>query len=661
MMKTRVIGLTAIIVLLSAVFALSYSAHSARVRQIRVGVPRELPPFAFKSEEKAGLRGFAVDLSALLLQGVDRSVVFIEGNPARLKELLLTGGVDFVIGITVSKKEESLYSAIQTDIVLARQYFVHSNCVTVTCHQDLPGKILAVVKGTDHLDVDRQREDITFLEVDSELEALEMVDSGRADVYIASSALAARYIIQKHGLKNIKQVGFPVESVPLCIAVRRENPELLTELSMEYGRILENREYEQIRDKWLGRGIQDPLLVNVKRILFLAACVLIATLALLMWNRTLRRRVDQVTSDLQTSERKYRHLIETSPEMICLTSEDGKIILANRLAMQSLGYTEEQIYTLTLCDLVLPGQRTEMERFTETLLTEGLARGEFIFLSKDCRTIYVETVATVIRDSGKNVACFFSRDITERKRLEDELIQSEKLATMGQMAAGLAHEINNPLGILLVNAQEALRRKCGDEEIRQSLEVIERNALRAGKIVENLLTYTRPSTFDPVPVDVVSAFEGALLMLRQSIRKKHITIEKHFPEEPVMLWGDENQIEQLLINLLLNSIEAVDQKGKITILVRQEPSVVPDQVAVEIMDDGIGILEENLPKIFDPFFTASKRKGFGLGLSIAKRIVVRHGGSITAKSQRGFGTQMSMIFPVRQNGGPLNGGQVTDR
>lgn len=645
--------------MLATVFALSFPvAGGQEARSIRVGIPSQLPPFSFVDEDSGGVRGFSVDLSILLVAGLDRKIAFVSGTPAELKEALRKGTVDLVSGLALGRQEEPTLSILETDIILERHYFANTRCVTVTCHRDLPGKTVAMEKASDHLDVDVTREDITFIEVGSPLDALRLVDTGGADVTIAYSDLSAQYLIQKHGLKNVKQVGFPVESLPLSVAVRRDNTELLKELSVAFGRILENRDYLGIRDKWLGKGIPlDPLAREMRKVLWVASGILFIAFVLLVWNRMLKRKVNQVTRYLQLSESKYRHLIESSPEMIFVVSEHGLIVLSNQLALQSLGYTEEEVHSLSLKDLVISDQRQEMQSFLDTVFEHGFAQGESVFVGKEGGVIHVETIATMLKEVEKGglQACCFTRDISERRRLEEELIQSEKLATMGQVAAGLAHEINNPLGILLANAQEALRGWLDRDTLRQSLEVIERNALRAGKIVEDLLSYTRPSGFNPVPVDLLVVIEEALFMLRPSLKRKHIKVERDVCETTMRFCGDVNQIEQLLINLILNSIEAVNEGGTIRIRTRHEPNSGAGRISIEVEDDGMGIPEEDLPKIFDPFFSASKKKGFGLGLSIAKRIVEKHGGAILAHSRKGCGTTMRMVFPVAHNGGCANG------
>jgi PAS domain S-box-containing protein len=551
-------------------------------KEVFVGIPRSLPPFSFIDQESGGVRGFCVDLAVL---------------------------------------------------------------------GDLPGKTVAVVRGSDHLDVDINNKDITFIEVNSPLEALQLVNSGVADAYIAYSALTAHYLIQKHELQNIKRVGVATETVSLSLAVRKDNPELLKELSVAFGRILEKGDLGLFREKWLGKGLQsDPWARYVKPVAFTSGLILTGVLVLLVWNRLLKKKVNEMTNDLRVSERKYRDLIESSPEMICLITEDGTIKLANQIALKSLGLRQEEIVQLKLCELVLAEQQQRMNDFVTNVFAKGVAQEEFVFQDKDGELINVETVATIVKaeDDSMTLACCFSRDISERRRLEDELVQSERLVTMGQMAAGIAHEINNPLGIILANAQDTLNSGLDREDTLRNLHSIERSALRAGKIIDNLLSFTRPTPFSRTAVDLLQLIDQSLFILKQHLKEKRIRIKEEVPNSPLTLLGDENQIQQLLLNLFLNSIEAIEQQGTITIRAREkvDGNSEPRRIHLEVEDTGKGIPEEELPKIFDPFFTSRKKRGFGLGLYISKTIVEKHNGTIVTSSNEGQGTLTTVELPI---------------
>ena len=270
--------------------------------------------------------------------------------------------------------------------------------------------------------------------------------------------------------------------------------------------------------------------------------------------------------------------------------------------------------------------------------------------TKTNTTTYLEISAQTIQHEAIDweMACFFCRDITQRKRLEEELIQSERMAVMGQMVAGLAHEINNPLGIILANTEEILYSNAALNEDRECLQAIERNAERAAEIIEKLLSFTRPGCSKKTFVDATQLVEEAIFFLRQKLKQNNIRIETDYETTPLMIYADENQFQQIVINFMLNSIEAMPDGGTLNASLTTNSKEEGRYLVILIKDNGPGIPNAELNKIFNPFFTARKRKGFGLGLFISKGIVENHHGSISAVSREGEGTTIRVELPLNQ-------------
>jgi len=589
-----------------------------------------------------------VDLAKLLAGNMGARVEFYPMSGSRLIKALRDGKIDLASVVVVNPETYKGLNLIETGIKVDRKFFVNNDCLTVTCYKDLPGHTIVVERGRKLTCVKPGDNNINFLQAGSQQEALAMVDSGKAHVYISDCSLTTLYVIQKAGFKNIKEIGVPIETVPLVLAVRAENPELLTAVSVALGKTMENKSYDIIHRKWLGRNIRyDAWNDYVKYILGAMALSGFVLLSLMFWNFMLKRKVQKVTEDLRRSEQKYRDLIESSPDMIYLISPDGRVKLVNRIALQHLEYTEAEIHGFRLQDLVVPDQQGDAISFVNAVFDKGFNTREFIFQARCGKKIHVETVATTITsfDGDEAMACCFSRDLTERKRLEEDLIQSDRLAIMGQMAAGIAHEINNPLGIILSNADDLLHNELDPKSIRESLQSIERNAIRAGKIIEDLLSFTRPSPPEKVPIDIIELIEESTLFLKQKIKQKRIVLKKELPQERVIVAGDENLIQQVLINLVLNSIQATQEGGAITIRVKVKGAGADKKVVIQIEDNGTGIAEEDLVRIFDPFFTSRRENGFGLGLFTSRIIVKKHNGTLKAESKVGEGTKMTVELP----------------
>jgi PAS domain S-box-containing protein len=641
-----------LILTVSLVLFFPMLANSKRV--LRVGVNCCLPPFSFIDHESNSIRGFSVDLVKLLAASLEARIKFFPMDSHELETRLSEGKIDLIIGDKIFGNPDLQF--LELPIKQDRKLFVNNCCITVTCVKDLSGHTVAIQKGSKLIHLIPNKEKIKFIGAETQERALQIVNSGEAEVYISPNSLSTIYVIQKNYFRNIKEVGMSIESIPLAISVRQDNTALLTELSVAFGKITENKSYDTIYRKWFGQDIPFAGLEKYIKIIFVAAGFFaIALLGFLIWNQMLKRKVRQVTYDLQLSEQRHKDLIEFSPEMIHLVAPDGKVMHANRMALQTFGYGNDEILALKFYDLVPQESRQEIANFIQSVFQEGRSSKEFSFLTKEGKRIDVEMNATIIKGVDTLLACCFSRDVTERKRLEAELMQSEHLAIMGEMAAGIAHEINNPLGIILANTEELLQQKSDQDGIRESLETIERNAIRAGKFIDDLLTFTRPAPPAKVRIDLLALIEESLSLCKQQLKQKGITVERQFPPKPVIFEGDDNQIQQLMVNLILNSIQAISGKGSIRIGVSRVWDNGAEKVHLEIADTGMGILEKDLPKIFDPFFTARKNKGFGLGLSISKRIVEKHNGTIRVDSKVGQGTIIYIDFPAYTLSGEATG------
>ncbi|MBW1999947.1 MAG: transporter substrate-binding domain-containing protein, partial [Deltaproteobacteria bacterium] len=633
-------GLPRVLLEVVLLFVLLAPSISFAKKTLRVGVLRYSPPFSFVDREPKVVRGFCVDLAKLLAGIMEAKINFYAMRDSRLIEALKKGRIDLISGIMVDPEVRGGFNLIETGMKVDRKFFVNNLCLTVTCYKDLPGHRVALEKGRKLPNTIIGDNSISLLEAKSQQEALALVNSGKAHVYVSNCSLTTLYIIQKAGFENIKEVGMPIKTVPLALAVRENNPELLTALSMALGKVMESKSYDAIHKKWFGRDIRYSAWNDyVRYILGIMGVSGLVLLASIFGNFMLKRKVQKVTEDLKRSEQKYRDLIESSPDMIHLISSDGRVKLVNRIALKHLGYTEAEIYTLMLQDLIAPEQQEAATSFVEGVFDRGFNNGEFVFQGKGGKKLHVEMVATIVTgfDGDDAMACCFSRDLTERKRLEEDLIQSDRLAVMGQMSAGIAHEINNPLGIILSNADYVLHNELDPKSIKESLQSIERNAIRAGKIIEDLLSFTRPSPPEKVPVDLRELIEESMLFLKQKIKQKRIILRKELPRERVIIPGDENLIQQVLINLVLNSVQATQEGGTITIRLKVKGTRADRGVVLEVQDNGCGIAEQDLSRIFDPFFTSRKEKGFGLGLFTSRIIVEKHHGTLRAESKLGKG------------------------
>jgi len=239
-----------------------------------------------------------------------------------------------------------------------------------------------------------------------------------------------------------------------------------------------------------------------------------------------------------------------------------------------------------------------------------------------------------------------SSDITERKYLEMQLVQASKMAALGELAGGLAHQLNNPLVGVQNFVQLLLSRMEDDDPNRNLAKTIERAGRECVKIIRNLLKFSRESRHDFADVDLNNVILDVLSLLEKHISLKGVKIEKTLGDDIALFQGNETQLAQVVMNIIQNGAQAIEEKGTVSITTRMNEERT--EATVEIRDTGRGISEEHLDRIFEPFFT-TRDEGTGLGLSVAYGIVKNHDGRISAESGVAGGTTFTVSFPVDKN------------
>ncbi len=248
------------------------------------------------------------------------------------------------------------------------------------------------------------------------------------------------------------------------------------------------------------------------------------------------------------------------------------------------------------------------------------------------------------KESGHALVMHY-RDVTEEKRLQQEVVQQEKMAAIGMLAGGVAHEINNPLGGILAFTQLLMREFQPGDAVRTDLEEIERAALRCKKIVQDLLDFSRSSPAEAKgPVALGNLIEKVLGFVKREFLSQNIQVTIDMPDTLPAVLGNANRLQQVVLNLLTNAVHAMPKGGTITLRGSHDPR--QSLVMLDIEDNGQGIKKEHLSKLFDPFFTTKKPgHGTGLGLSISYRIIRDHHGTIVVESQEGAGTRFRIGLP----------------
>jgi len=342
-------------------------------------------------------------------------------------------------------------------------------------------------------------------------------------------------------------------------------------------------------------------------------------------------------------ERGFRALVEHAPDAI-VVSREGIVLYANAAAARLLGHEFAEELIGKPMSFLEPREAETMRRRIQQIAETGgsLVPREYPARRKDGTWITAEIASTIIEFDGAPAVLAYARDVTERQRLRSQIAHADRLASLGMMAAGVAHEINNPLTFVGL-AAEMLGRRVPESEAALVRDV--RSGIdRIAAIVRDLKFFGRNEEEPQGAVDLAIAIASAERLVAHEIRAR-AQLESELGELPAVL-GVARRIEQVFVNLLLNAAFAVENKpdGRITI----SAETASDRVVVAVHDNGVGIEPDKLDKVFEPFFTTRGGSGTGLGLSICRDILVRAGGDLTAKSSPGEGTTMTVTL-VRAN------------
>ena len=364
--------------------------------------------------------------------------------------------------------------------------------------------------------------------------------------------------------------------------------------------------------------------------------------------------MDDVTEEVRLSEEMRqveRHLasiVESANDFILSLDREGRIQTWNIAAERVSGYSAPEAREHYFTDFCTDEDRKEIQDIFPHIDTWKGAQIKECFLRTSQSTfIPVSWVFSPLKDSTNQTVGIVAvgRDLTEKRKFEMELLQSQKLAALGVMAGGIAHEIRNPLAICFSSVQFLMEEDQLPEFSRECAEKIYNGIQRTSAIVENLLKYSYPSTTTRITLlNIVPLIKETLTLITHHAKIHKVKIKAFFSNETLMVDGVVTLLQQVFTNLFLNAINAMPNGG----ILKIDVYTIDTEVRIKITDTGCGISEKNLAKVFDPFFTTSPvGQGTGLGLSICYSIIREHNGTIEVESREGRGTVFTVKMPIR--------------
>lgn len=633
----RQVGMLMILLTITLYSFLPGLAEAQEERLIRVGFDKSLPPLSYldKYGEPAG---FDIDLIRKMatLHGYQIQFVPLEWEDTVIQ--LKTGQLDLVVGMKYTSTRDTFFDFSDSYLTMADALVVPLATRDISGINDLRGKVVTV-----------QRDDAGISQLESirggkllvafnQPDAMEMLFLGRADVFLGNR-WTAEYVLQKAG--NRQDYRIRTGLIPpsdYAFAVREGNYELLNKLNEGLANLHQDGTYESLYSQYLEP--YNALAIEwwrklVYGLLMVMGLVVFVLAGSFLWNKRLQREVKLQTAALGDSFAFQTKVLDSVDNGILSFDQAGRITLINRAARKLLGLSKQpaEIYVLD-CLPQLPVQQvlgSGNRHYLEGELHLGDGSGRIVYY-------YTASLVNSVGEQVGGILCL--QDRTEQKHLQARLIAQEKMRALGELVAGIAHEIRNPL-TAIKTFTELLPKKLDDSRFRaELLEHVPEEVARMNRIIEDLLDYSREKPVQKKWVKLFDLVQSVMGLFTKRIENEGIrTAIDISPELEVLV--DRDRIKQVLINLILNAIEAMahSRDKRLTISTQQDERMV----CLAISDSGSGIETDEMQQMFQPFYT-TKSQGIGLGLYISEKIMNDHGGGIEVKSDVGIGTTFLLRF-----------------
>ena len=368
---------------------------------------------------------------------------------------------------------------------------------------------------------------------------------------------------------------------------------------------------------------------------------------------TERRRAELEAETLRVQLELTQFSVDSTNAVVLWVRPDGSLTFVNDAACRMLGYMREELLKMAVWDIDAEYPKERRLAAWDELKEQGTEVSESVFRRKDGETFPVEITAQFIEFRGRELEFAVAFDISDRKQLEAQLRQSQKLESIGTLASGVAHEINNPLtGI--INYAQLIRDRVGNPKLKEYADGIHEEGLRVAEIVRSLLSFSRHEQEHYRPARMIDIVDASLSLYAALLRRDGIELEVDVPEDLPTFDCRSQEMQQVLINLLANARDALNLRypdggddKRVGVHARVRTADGRDWLRLSVIDRGTGIAEEVLDRVFDPFFTTKSRdQGTGLGLSVSYGLVRDHGGRMSVESAPGEGAEFHVDLPL---------------
>lgn len=603
---------------------------------LRFGVDTEAAPFSFFNEETGKIEGLIVDYMAFAALELGVEVEYIPIAQEGIADSIREQQIDMT-DLFVNPKDKKRYLSTQFLYSLEGIMVTSYQNRTVTQYKDMEGRTLLLMEGdfmeSKIMGVMPKNQSMNIQYVESVKDGLKLLMDGEADALAANEAVIDYYAEELGITNDLRQVGDAVYKESVAFAVNIYDSMLYNILNKEVLQLKKKHVMGDLQEKWLGSStpiITDSISVQWAQwiIIFSVSTVIL----LMIWESVLNRRIDQKTREIQIERNNLQTIIDNINSLVAVVNEEDIITQCNAYGKNLL---KDKGGGFLGCGMSTVTMLSDLYALYCQSADEPYIRYQGRYYSIFVRNVGAEKKNRLIQ----------IEDCTEKVLTERKFRQESKMIAVGQLSAGLAHEIRNPLG-LIKNYSYILRDYAEDDMASHSLDVIGESADRIDHLIENLLRFSRLSNDKPARLNVDQLLQNIIDLERKKTEKQNIVLSLLCPKD-LYIYTREETIKIVAFNLINNAIESFHElqreQGKLEIRAKAENGAL----VLEVEDNGSGMSQETMENIFNPFFS-TKDTGTGLGLYIVSSELEKVGGKISAKSELGQGTVFTVMIPAER-------------
>lgn len=648
---------------------------------LKVAYDFAFPPFQY-TDSQGEANGFSIELFDEIAKHNDFNVEYLPMTLEKSKDALLDNEIDIILNINYTQDLGDKMNFTESYFNSSAGMLVSGDEDDVNDASDLTDRVVTLQHGTVEYDFLKNIRRINYNVTNNQALSFELLKEGRADAYVGDRYTQEYFLDsskREKGTLDIESVTSYVAPIEYSMGLRQDDSELLNTLNASLTYLEREGIYNEIYQNWFVD--ETSTIDRFLRILVILLSAILTGFAIFLgvgyrWNKQLQEEVDKKTKDLINTYQLKNQVLESSPRGVITYDREGMITSFNSRSIEIAGvggnitgcnvkeidlfYHMLRQFEANEVNPAKPEHDYEDQNSSGYQGSNTKIWQELTWQNNKNETLTIRYSIYPLYDYQKEIlgTILSFEDITEEKKLREEIFEREKSTALNRVVAGICHEIRNPI-TSIKTFTELLPSKYEDPEFRKELSTYVPSEMeRLSSLIEDLFDYAKPKNVEKEVIDLGEIIDSCLVLSKRIINQNGIDLDVDV-DSNLKIEADKNQLKQVILNLILNSISAVsdehDEKfnsqGIVSKTDKKAIFITGERrgsnIIIKVQDTGVGMSEEELKMVFDPFYT-TKNYGSGLGLTLSKQYVEENNGKLTIDSQKGVYTCVSLVFPVKE-------------